>query len=303
MITNPLRADPSRTGTLQRRLSEGLTKRFNAVIKLLTLAIEKQDALGLRRPTLNAPNWSFHTSQQKIDNFEKWIEKELTKILDEKDINSGLTWWELYIQHAYKQGGGRSFDDIKRKGKKQDKMEWYMGGREQFINSAFNNMVSTERLKILIGRTYKAMKGLTDATKTQLTQELTQGLILGLSPREIAKRLAARTTISKSRALTIARTEIVRAHAEGQLQALKTLGVDKIGVDVEFVTAKNPCPKCQALRGRIFNIEDAEGVIPVHPNCRCAFIPAVGEPPLPQKEYKRRKLNEAIKSAVRRNKR
>ena len=40
----------------------------------------------------------------------------------------------------------------------------------------------------------------------------------------------------------------------------------------------NTCPDCADLEGRIFTIKEIDGLIPLHPNCRCIAIPAgVGE--------------------------
>lgn len=154
----------------------------------------------------NAPNWSFDTPQSKIDNFEKWIISKLSETMDEKDIHSGINWWQLYIERAYKLGAGRTFDEVRKRGAIK-KPEWYQGTKEQFLSSSFNNPVSVDRLKVLVGRTHKALKGLTDSMRTQLTQELTDGLIQGKSPKEIAKNISKRLGISKNRGLVIARTE------------------------------------------------------------------------------------------------
>lgn len=72
----------------------------------------------------------------------------------------------------------------------------------------------------------------------------------------------------------------IRAHAEGQLDSFKTLGVEEVGVAVEWATANDDkvCPKCQSLEGIVLKIDEARGLLPRHPNCRCAFLPAnVGE--------------------------
>lgn len=72
----------------------------------------------------------------------------------------------------------------------------------------------------------------------------------------------------------------IRAHAEGQLDSFKTLGVEEVGVAVEWATANDDkvCPKCQSLEGIVLKIDEARGLLPRHPGCRCAWIPAnVGE--------------------------
>jgi SPP1 gp7 family putative phage head morphogenesis protein len=107
---------------------------------------------------------------------------------------------------------------------------------------------------------------------------LTDGLVQGKGPREIARDLNAQTDMGQERALTIARTEIIRAHAEGQLTALEDLGVEEVGVTVEWMITDDEalCPKCAAMQGVILKLSEAHGLIPAHPNCRCAFAPYVG---------------------------
>jgi SPP1 gp7 family putative phage head morphogenesis protein len=84
-------------------------------------------------------------------------------------------------------------------------------------------------------------------------------------------------SLTDSRALTIARTEVIHVHAEGQLDSFEDLGVDELGVEAEFSTAGDDlvCPQCEALEGNTYSVDEARGIIPVHPNCRCTWIPKV----------------------------
>lgn len=74
----------------------------------------------------------------------------------------------------------------------------------------------------------------------------------------------------------IARTEASRAYNEGNLDALKQAGI----THVQWLLADDACPKCYAEAGavvgsklgKIVPIDEAEGIIPVHPNCRCSWI-------------------------------
>lgn len=92
----------------------------------------------------------------------------------------------------------------------------------------------------------------------------------------------------------------VRAQAEGQLNALEKLGIDKVGVRVEFKTAGDGkvCPECNKLSGRVFKVKDSHGIIPVHPNCRCGWVPVVE--PLPKAKQTRKRIERSILSAVNR---
>jgi hypothetical protein len=98
--------------------------------------------------------------------------------------------------------------------------------------------------------------------------------------------------------MTIARTETVRAHGEGQLDAMELLGVEEVGVAVEWSTSglgggvtdlgnPSPCPLCAPLQGMVMTVKEARGLLPRHPNCLCSYIPAnVGEDTKEQKRSK-----------------
>ena len=70
---------------------------------------------------------------------------------------------------------------------------------------------------------------------------------------------------------TIARTETARAQNAGYAQSMKEMGVEQL----EFSATSGCCDKCDALDGKIYNVDDAGSIIPVHPNCRCAMLPVV----------------------------
>src|SRR5690606_28972829 len=57
------------------------------------------------------------------------------------------------------------------------------------------------------------------------------------------------------------------------------------------------CELCGSLEGVIFTVEEARGLLPRHPNCRCAWIPAdVGETDKGQKRGEEKK--KAIEKSV-----
>jgi SPP1 gp7 family putative phage head morphogenesis protein len=94
------------------------------------------------------------------------------------------------------------------------------------------------------------------------------------------KDLAREVGISESRAKTIAQSEITRVHAEGQLDAFDSLGVTRLGVMAEWMTADDDrvCDACAELDDVVMTVEEARGLLPRHPNCRCAWVAAnVGE--------------------------
>lgn len=74
----------------------------------------------------------------------------------------------------------------------------------------------------------------------------------------------------KTRAVQIARTEVTRVATGGSLGHYEEAGIKR----VSFVASigDRTCPICDSLNGRIFEIQQARGVIPAHTNCRCSFV-------------------------------
>lgn len=61
----------------------------------------------------------------------------------------------------------------------------------------------------------------------------------------------------------IARTETARAVSEGSLEGYREGGARM----VEFEASGDACPECAWLDGNIYRLDEAGGMIPVHPNC------------------------------------
>lgn len=238
------------------------------------------------RPTANlaanAQEWRFQSSASKVRLFQDWLKERFDSDLRGKAVES---LWQRYVEEGFRKGAGRAYDDLNKSDKARsladdDTRTFYEGSRDQFLRSSFRQPESVETIKLLAGRSYTDLEGVTAEMSTKMTRTLTDGLVQGKSPREIGKDLDDALDLGERRAETIARTEIIRAHAEGQLTAFKALGVEELGVEVEWSTSDDEkvCPQCSTLEGIVIPIEDAHGMLPRHPNCRCAWIPAnVGE--------------------------
>lgn len=234
-------------------------------------------------------SWRFQSSEDKVNQFKAWIQEQYKRlVLDDRAV------WEKYIKDGFDKGQGRAFDDATRTERAAatagDRLDFYQGTRDQFLRSAFGRPIAVEKVKLLAARTFTELEGVSQQMATQMTRSLTDGLVQGKSPRDVARDLANDVDgMPRARAETIARTEIIRAHAEGQLEALEELGVEEVGVAVEWSTTGDAkvCPKCQPLEGMVVKLAEARGMLPRHPNCRCAWIPAnVGEQPQGQKKTK-----------------
>lgn len=293
---NPLRSDPSRTATLRRLFETEVRKRFNRVAKQVQELLVVDDVFGLTMA--HNTRWMFQSKPQQVASFLKWLQKTLqAEVLAGKEngLDTEAAYWKKFVEDAYMKGQGRAFDDVRKPANQKD-MNWYNGTKDEFLRSSFGRPMSIEKVQLMAGRVFTDLQGVTGAMATVMSRELTEGFARGDSPHAMARRLKDELGMGSNRASTIARTEVIRAHAEGQLDALGRLGVEAVGVMVEWDTAGDGrvCRLCQALQGVVLTIKEARGMIPRHPNCRCAHLPAnVGEP---TKEQVRRKA--AISDAI-----
>jgi len=132
------------------------------------------------------------------------------------------------------------------------------------------------KVRLLGTRSWQGLKGITDAMGLDLNRILAEGMVDGRGAVQIAKDMMKQVGFSRSRAMTFARTEIINAHAEGQLDAFGKLGIEELGVMAEWSTAGDDrvCERCFGMEGQTFDIKEARGLIPLHPNCRCSWIPS-----------------------------
>ncbi len=281
---NPLKADPTRTTGLRRLFSAEVTRRFASLRRKVVALVVDEDVFGLSNKPLQLvvnQRWKFNTTSEKLTQFSLWLADKIDgEIFDDKTSEAIDTYWTEYARRGYEKGQARAFDQVN-KGGKIGNLSFYEGAKHEFLRSAFSNPVSVDRVKVLALRSLTDLKGISEKVATLLLRELTDGLVRGKSPREIAQGIVkVIDTVGIVSANRIARTEIIRAHAEGQLDTFERLGLDKVGVAVEWSTAGDGrvCELCQPLQGVVMSLAEARGAIPRHANCRCSFVPAnVGE--------------------------
>lgn len=113
-----------------------------------------------------------------------------------------------------------------------------------------------------------------EETASRLAQILTIGFEQGESIDQIRRRIEAEFDFfGKVRAERIARTEIMQASAQGTVEGYREVGVEK----VRFYAAldERMCEDCMALHNEEFPIAESEGIITVHPNCRCVWLAVI----------------------------
>lgn len=238
--------------------------------------------------TVNAGRFAFQSDPEKVKGFQKWLKQQYQSIVKGKTEEE---LWRRYTMDGFRKGAGRAFDDAKKMERAiatwgRD-MDFYDGTREQFLRDTFAQPESVDKVKLLAGRSFDELDGVTADMSLKMSRALTDGLVQGKNPIAIARDLNKVVDVGENRAKVIARTEIIRAHAEGQLTAFETLGVEDLGVAVEWSTAAGTgatveqmdalgvCKLCQPLSGVVVKIEEARGMLPRHPQCLPGYVPVL----------------------------
>lgn len=270
--------DPTYTTTLRQRFERDVVSRFRRLKSEIIKAVAVDDAFNLQQSGIirvHRANFGFGTTAGKISEFMRWLTQQQEKgILEiQRGIgvtsSSGRAWTDVYIQSAYQKGIASAGKELRGMGVEVS---------DRWVDAAFNRPIHADRAGILFTRTFDDLEGITQAMDRQISRVLTQGIIEGRGPREIARQMADRVDkIGITRARVLARTEIIRAHHLATVNSYREAGVEGVEIEAEFSTADDElvCSECEALEGKTFTLEEAEGLIPVHPNCRCTTIAKV----------------------------
>lgn len=115
-------------------------------------------------------------------------------------------------------------------------------------------------------------------TVAGLTQTLIDSTALGRNPRDTARLMLDAMSGNLNRALTIARTEQIRAYREASREQMIESGVVE-GYIRRAALNSETCMACMVLDGTIYPTDE---MMEVHPNDRCFMQPIIkGLKPLP----------------------
>lgn len=267
---NPLRVDPTRTGLLQRKLGMELTRLLQ---RLYTEAANRVYQL--------APQASASSPPQPIGNalfgdggwlrsFAGWLADRAKSAI----IGPAKALFARWLGMGVQRGAARAVADS---AATPGKVPVPKQGIPVTVATALGTGGSKERVGLILERSLMELEGLTSAEVQGIVRILADGMQAGMNPKQVAKLIRERFNLTKRRAETIARTEMIRAHAEGQLIGFEKMGVTTLGVQAEWLATKDKktCPHCKAMSGKVFTIDEARGKIPAHPNCRCAWVPNI----------------------------
>jgi SPP1 gp7 family putative phage head morphogenesis protein len=288
-----------------------MSKRFAKIRGLIRKAVVQQDCFGLRpqrdifgrviahQELPGERAFNFPTSQEKVQAFMVWLRAQVDAGILEVKISPEISgrpaiqeaWTNYYIQTSYEGGVIQARAKLTKAGYSLPDLE--PSPAEIFSGTQYvlKDSLHMDRVGLLYIRTYNDLKGITNAMDLQVSRVLAQGMADGKWPIDIADllnktisgpmgTLAITDTLGRfipaeRRARMLARTEIIRAHSQATLMEYKRVGLEDVILQVELLPAGDACPECQALGGKPYKIEQVQNLIPVHPHCRCSFIPVI----------------------------
>ena len=293
-IKNP--QDPANILRLQLKYERALFKKLKDIEDVIKYAIVKNDVFGLEQqitamqltpPPFRAFN--FETDTKKVQAFIEWLNELINEDLlrlgvmaDVGDVNE--FWGNVYIFESYQRGVQDIRFDLKQQGIYDFKD----------IDAVMHTPVHLERVAQMFLRNYENLKGITSDMSKQLANALSEGFINGLSPKDIANNLVeliekgkmadisikdklGRTISTKNRASLLARTECIAAHVNGAVEECLRMGYKKGQIFAEFIAGYDDrvCDDCARLHMEVFTLEEIRNMIPMHPQCRCTFVPII----------------------------
>lgn len=114
------------------------------------------------------------------------------------------------------------------------------------------------------------LRSVTGEGFTRVKAALIEGVALGRSPRRVAVDVEAAAGVTRSRALTIARTETFRAYRSASLQTYRENN-DVVGKWRWLASLSGgTCPVCISMHGSLHDLDEPFGS---HTNCRCVPSP------------------------------
>ncbi len=177
----------------------------------------------------NAVRYEYQVDAQMMDNTMSVIHRILVE-----DILSGSEFWTTRfflnsnLNEASADGTTDSFDSAVKivEGTSAEASLAVLSAEQQLAQPAY-----LDRLKLVNGRTFESMAGLTTDMKSQLRLTLTEGMARGVGIRDLKGMINNRLGVGMVRAERIARTEINNAYRGAYLSEAEDLNKDALQDD------------------------------------------------------------------------
>jgi SPP1 gp7 family putative phage head morphogenesis protein len=214
---------------------------------------------------------------------QKRLRGQIREITEELEKNHSLIMTKA-VKTTYKQG---MYDGIESlvMGKLPDYADLTENGIKKLTANVFN-LIDTDALDFLVNFNLQLAGDVSRELADGIIQKIQLGIATGkdvsgivrdigsvITDKEAFKR-AGKTVFktTQTRMTVIARTEIIRAHNQGQIKFYYTVGVEK--AIWETADDERTCPECAPLDGKVYTLDKFTGP-PLHPQCKCWTVPEI----------------------------
>lgn len=230
----------------------GAWQRLRADLDALTREIEQAG-------TEASPGWLLR--QERLRTLERRIVDEVTQIA--WSANGAITSAQWEVVHLAQRHARESVTAA-------------LGDAPVFLSF---DLLPVDAIRAIVGAVgegtplSRLLAGLGSEAAASVKDALTQGVILGEGPATIARRVRSAFGGNAVRAVTLSRTETLRAYREGSRAAYVASGVVAGWRWVAAIGQRRPpCAFCFAQHG---SVHPLNAPMATHPNCRCVASPAL----------------------------
>lgn len=283
-------SDPTRTGGLRDMFMNDMTRRTNELKSLIRDALIKHDMFGFSKASPANVQWA--TTADKVQAFGEWLHAtmNLTILRD-----NGGGWVGMYVGGGYKKGldharlmTEQAIDVDPTRGdvhsvKAMNELRGIAAATEQHVNRSLSASVisglkpadiAAQLLDRIDDIAIRRTEILCDMSVVNAHAEASLDAFEALGIERVGIMAEMCPVIgdespSKEEELE----QVNREHRK--VRRIPTKKPSNWRQYLRFRTADDDdvCPTCEALEGNVYLIKEARGLIPVHPHCRCAFVP------------------------------
>lgn len=177
----------------------------------------------------NAKRYEYEVTASMMDRTMDTIAAILQQdLLDGNDFWTTRFWMNVYLSDSVQDGTLDSFESALRitEGTPVESSIAILDAQQQLASPVYQ-----DRLRLVHGRVFEEMKGLTAEMKSQLRVTLTEGMARGVGIRDLKGMINKRLSVGLVRAERIARTEINQAYRTSYMDEAKQLNETALADD------------------------------------------------------------------------
>lgn len=238
--------DPTGVDALERRAMADMWRRLKKVLKVYKDALDRIPA----SPVVNA-KYAFRLDAALLASLMAQFDFEVDQILLEGG-EQRIWLFESYVTLAATQGIAQEYRNLARQS------EVYRNQRGT-VADILRSQPHVRRMNLVRTRVFEDMKGFNQAVKSDMARVLTDGIGRGLNPLEIARNLTQQIDIKRSRANTIARTEVTtalrRAAMDEADDAREEFGIRTLEMHISALSATTRATHA-ARHGKLYTTDE-----------------------------------------------